>query len=86
MDFHKGIKIETCTLFLIKNSNFISALNIKAEQYANRADRRLTLSTLGKMFNRRHFEIFFSYFSQETGLDIACKLIPLEKGAISYLP
>ena len=28
----------------------------------------LTLSTLGKIFSRRHFEIF-SYFSQKTGFD-----------------
>ena len=35
----------------------------------------LTLSTLGKIFNRRHFEIF-SYFSKKTGFDISCKLSP----------
>ena len=29
------------------------------------------------IFSRRHFEIFF-LFSQETGLDISCKLSPME--------
>ena len=36
------------------------------------------LSTLGKIFSRLHFEIFFSHFSQETGFDISCKLSPVE--------
>ena len=34
----------------------------------------VTLSTLSKIFSRRHFVIFFSYFSQETGFYISCKL------------
>ena len=34
----------------------------------------LTLSTLGKIFSR-HLDIF-SYFSQEIGIDISCKLSP----------
>ena len=38
----------------------------------------LTLNTLGKIFSRQHFEIFFSYFSQKTGYDISCKLSPKE--------
>ena len=38
----------------------------------------LTLSTLGKIFSRWHFEIFFSYFSQKTGFDISCKLCRME--------
>ena len=33
------------------------------------------LSTLGKIFSRRHFEIFFLFFSQKTGFDISCKLL-----------
>ena len=39
----------------------------------------LMLSMLGKYFIRRHFEIFFSYFSQKIGFDISCKLSK-EKG------
>ena len=34
----------------------------------------LMLSALSKIFSRRHFVIFFSYFSQETGFYISCKL------------
>ena len=37
----------------------------------------LTLSTLGKIFSRRHID-WFSYFSQKTGFDISCKLSQLE--------
>ena len=37
----------------------------------------LTLSTLGKIFNRRHFEICFTQFSKKTGIAILCKLSPL---------
>ena len=37
----------------------------------------LALSTLGKIFSRRHFEIFF-LFSQKTGNDISCKSSPKE--------
>ena len=33
--------------------------------------------TLGKIFSRRHTEIF-SYISQKTGFDISCKLSPME--------
>ena len=33
----------------------------------------LMLSTMGKIFSRKHFEIFF-YPSQKTRLDILCKL------------
>ena len=35
------------------------------------------LSTLGKIFSRRHFELFF-LFSQKTGFDISCNLSPME--------
>ena len=38
----------------------------------------ITLSTLGKIFNRRHFEIFFSFF-QENRICISCKLSPLHE-------
>ena len=38
----------------------------------------LTLSTLGKNFNRRHSEIFFSFF-QENRICITCKLSPLHE-------
>ena len=38
----------------------------------------LTLSTLGKIFNRRHFEIFFSFF-QVNRICISCKLSPLHE-------
>ena len=34
----------------------------------------LTFSILGKIFSRRHIEISFSYFSQNTGFDSLCKL------------
>ena len=35
------------------------------------------LSTLGKIFSGRRFEIFF-FFSQNTGYDSSCKLSPKE--------
>ena len=38
----------------------------------------LTHNTLGKIISRRHFEIFFSDFSQKTVFDTSCKLSPLE--------
>ena len=38
----------------------------------------LTLSTLGTIFRRRHFEIFFSYF-QENIICTSCKLSPLHE-------
>ena len=38
----------------------------------------VTLSTLGKIFNRRHFEIFFSFF-QENRICISCKLSSLHE-------
>ena len=37
----------------------------------------LTLSTLGKIFSRRHIGVFF-FSSQKTGFDISCKLSPVE--------
>ena len=37
----------------------------------------LMLSTLGKIFSRRHTEIFFLFFP-EMGFAISCKLSPLE--------
>ena len=36
----------------------------------------LTLSMLGKIFSRRHFEIYFLLFSQKIGFDMLCKLSP----------
>ena len=39
----------------------------------------ITLSTLGKIFNRRHFEIFFSHSSEKTGFAFTCKLSPLHE-------
>ena len=38
----------------------------------------LTLSTLGTIFGRRHFEIFFSFF-QENIICTSCKLSPLNE-------
>ena len=38
----------------------------------------LTLSTLGTIFSRRHFEIFFSFF-QENRICTSCKLSPLHE-------
>ena len=38
----------------------------------------ITPNTLGKIFNRRHFEIFFSFF-QENRICISCKLSPLHE-------
>ena len=35
-------------------------------------------STLGKIFTRRHFEIFFFLILQKTGFDISCKLSPMK--------
>ena len=38
----------------------------------------LTLSTLGAIFSRRHFEIFFSFF-QKNRICTSCKLAPLHE-------
>ena len=38
----------------------------------------LTLSTLGTIFSRRHFEIFFSFF-QENSICTSCKSSPLHE-------
>ena len=38
----------------------------------------LTISTLGTIFSRRHFEIFFSFF-QENIICTSCKLSPLHE-------
>ena len=38
----------------------------------------LTISTLGTIFSRRHFEIFFSFF-QENRICTSCKLSPLHE-------
>ena len=38
----------------------------------------ITLNILGKVFNRQHFEIFFSFF-QENRICISCKLSPLHE-------
>ena len=38
----------------------------------------ITPNTLGKIFNRQHFEIFFSFF-QENRICISCKLSPLHE-------
>ena len=38
----------------------------------------LTLSTLGTIFSRRHFEIIFSFF-QENIICTSCKLSPLHE-------
>ena len=38
----------------------------------------LTLSSLGTIFSRRHFEIFFSFF-QENRICISCKFSPLHE-------
>ena len=38
----------------------------------------LTISTLGEILSRRHFGIYFFFFSHKTGSGIACKLYPLE--------
>ena len=38
----------------------------------------ITPNTLGKMFNRRYFEIFFSFF-QENRICISCRLSPLHE-------
>ena len=41
-------------------------------------------NTLGKIFNRRHFEIFFSFF-QENRICISCKLSPLYECQTCFL-
>ena len=38
----------------------------------------ITLNTLGKIFNRRHFEIFFSFYP-ENRVCSSCKLFPLHE-------
>ena len=38
----------------------------------------ITLSALGKIFSRQHFEIFFSFF-QENRICVSCKLSPLHE-------
>ena len=40
--------------------------------------KTLTMSTLGTIFSRRHFEIFFSFF-QENIICTSCKLSPLHE-------
>ena len=47
---------------LLKYPNVSTVELQRLGQYANRAN--LTLSTLGKIFSRRHFEIFFLFFSE----------------------
>ena len=44
----------------------------------------LTLSALGKIFSRQHFEIISCFF-QKGGFDISCKLSPLETICIKFL-
>ena len=34
---------------------------------------------MGRIFSRRHLEIFYFYFSQKTEFDIYCKLSPLHE-------
>ena len=43
----------------------------------------ITLSTSGKIFNRRHFEIFFSFF-QENRICVSCKLSDCMKCQILF--
>ena len=38
----------------------------------------LTLSTLGIIFSKRHFDFFFSFF-QENRICISCSLLPLHE-------
>ena len=59
-----------CTCYLNKSSEIIHNTD-HVIQY-------LTHSMMGKIFCRRHIEIFLSnYFSQETQFDISCKLSPI---------
>ena len=44
----------------------------------------ITPNTLGKIFSRRHFEIFFSFF-QENRICISCKLSPLHECQTCFL-
>ena len=52
--------------------------NVSSSSCNSNSIYTLTLSTLGKIFSWRHFEIYFSNFSQQTGFDISCKLSPKE--------
>ena len=44
----------------------------------NGSIQELILSMLHKKFSRKHFEIFFLYFSEKIRFDILCKLSPME--------
>ena len=52
-----------------------SSGQVQAVSEINQEKKYLTVSTLGKVFSRRHFEIFSNFF-QETGFEISCKLSP----------
>ena len=56
-------------------TNMLSTLGIKSSANCEVSELfPLTLSMLGNIFCRRHFEIFLFYFSQKIGYDISCKL------------
>ena len=52
--------------------NLLEQLRIAVHD--KRRDNSLTVSSLGKSFSRRQFEIF-SYFSQEMRFDMSCKFM-----------
>ena len=66
-----GIKQTTSICRLLKC--FPNMLSFDAGQHQDVT----TLSRLGKIFSRRHTEIFRCYFSLKTGFDSSCKLSPI---------
>ena len=71
-----------CLLKRKQNQQQIQSLRV-TQTIPKSAELVLTLSTLGKISSRQHFEIYihvyiFFYFSQKTGFDISCKLSPME--------
>ena len=84
---HQPVKSVSKVAFLHRFHCILNMLwrNVKRQHYfslkkstlSRAMNTLLTLSTLGKIFSRRHFETF-SLFSQKTGFDISCKLSPKE--------
>ena len=44
----------------------------------------LRLSTLGKIFGRQHFEIFFLFVTEKKEFDILCKFFSVETICMKY--
>ena len=72
---NRGYKVNVLISFVLK----------KKINMIIRRNYGLTHSIPGKIFSRRHFEIFFLFFSQETGFEISCQLSPLHAMQLSQL-